>query len=66
MKLLDNIITNFAFNVEGKNVRLWVSVELLRVPRFQCILSVLGDLDLAELRGNADVAELLRKHRAEE
>jgi len=30
MKLLDNIITNFAFNVEGKNVRLWVSVELLK------------------------------------
>jgi len=30
MKLLDNIITNFTFNVDGKNVRPWVSVELLK------------------------------------
>jgi hypothetical protein len=30
MKLLDSIITGFAFNVKGENVRLWVSVELLK------------------------------------
>ena len=28
-----NIITGFAFNVEGRNVRLWVSVEQVRCPR---------------------------------
>lgn len=28
MTLLNNIITSFAFNVDGKNVRLWISVEL--------------------------------------
>jgi len=25
-----NMITGFAFNVKGQNVRLWVSVELLK------------------------------------
>ena len=30
MKLLGNIITSFASNVEGKDVRLWVSVALLK------------------------------------